>query len=390
MSLTTHPNAPKNIEIECLRGLAVIFVLIQHLPGLFLWTSNSANRYAVGMWVGVDLFFAISGYVIARGLVDQLQDVEGELFWRRTIAFWIRRAWRILPTAWLWLAVPAIYLTLAASLRGQSVSASLYAGAAAAVLQVSNFHHYACSIKESAYCGAFPIYWSLSLEEQFYIVFPFVVLLARRHILWVVAFFAVIQVPFSRDHWQGLAAFVRTDAICLGVCVALLARSPYYRIFEPIFLRGRAQLFSTTIIVAAIATVVRLQLVPFALGLTSLICAVAVWIASYDRGYMFRSKFCRVVLGWCGSRSFAIYLCQIPVFILVQDAWRYYSPTGGFDGTYFLRFFLPAIALIALFSELNYRFVETPLRRKGREVAERFAEAGSDSSQNMKSLPRKG
>lgn len=385
-----HSDAPRNIEVECLRGLAVIFVFIQHLPGLLLWSSNSVNEYSLGMFVGVDLFFAISGFVIARGLLDQLYGMEGEVFWRKTIAFWIRRAWRILPSAWLWLLVPTIYIAAVGSLRGQPVSASLYAGAAAAVLQVSNFHHYACSIKESAYCGAFPIYWSLSLEEQFYIVFPFVLLLARRRILWVVALFAAIQIPLSRDHWQGLAAFVRTDAICLGVCVALLARSAYYRIFEPTFLRGRAQVFSTIVLVAAMATVVRFQLVPFALGLTALICATAVWIASYDKGYFFRSRLCLSVLGWCGSRSFAIYLCHIPVFILVQDVWRGYAPAGGFDGTYFLRFFLPAIALVALLSELNYRLVETPLRKKGREVAKRFVEAGADSSQNVKALSRAG
>lgn len=375
MSPPNRPEARFNPEIECLRGVAVIFVLVQHLPGLFLWTSQSAWAIAEGLWVGVDLFFAISGFVIARTLVDHLQDARGELFWRRTIAFWIRRAWRILPTAWLWLLIPLVYLVIANLLRHQPVSPSLFAGALAAVLQVSNFHHYGCSVDATAYCGAFPVYWSLSLEEQFYLLLPFVVLFARTRLLWFVALVAIVQIPFNREHWQGFAAFVRTDAICLGVCVALLTRSRYYPLFEPTFLRGRAQIFFLVMTLMAIATVVRFHLVPFALGLTSVLCMIAVWAASYNRGYLFRSRFVHVVLGWCGSRSFAIYLCQIPVFILVQDIWKSYAPVAGFNGSYSLKFIVPALLLIGLFAELNYRFVETPLRRKGREIAARFEKA---------------
>src|SRR5690554_7448281 len=64
-------------DLEMLRGLAVIGVVIHHArDNLFTWSSPGLERLATyfGGWVGVDLFFAISGFVIARTLLPQLQD----------------------------------------------------------------------------------------------------------------------------------------------------------------------------------------------------------------------------------------------------------------------------------------------------------------------------
>ncbi|MGA0369805.1 MAG: acyltransferase family protein [Kiritimatiellia bacterium] len=103
------PSSPRIPDVEVLRGIAVLLVLLQHLNGdLFINTAShlhSPFHYWSG-WVGVDLFFAISGFVIARSLIPQLQVSKDRSSRRRIVlSFWIRRAWRLFPSACLWLAI---------------------------------------------------------------------------------------------------------------------------------------------------------------------------------------------------------------------------------------------------------------------------------------------
>ena len=96
-------------DIELLRGIAIVFVLIEHIRiNLLTWTGGEGTPlyHYFGFWTGVDLFFAISGFVIARSLLRSLDGTSGFTeFFNVAIAFWVRRAWRLLPSAWLWLGL---------------------------------------------------------------------------------------------------------------------------------------------------------------------------------------------------------------------------------------------------------------------------------------------
>ena len=97
-------------DIEVLRGIAVLFVCVEHMHmNLFAWVPGQWHQMLYGwsgMWSGVDLFFVISGFVIARDLVPRLA-ATGSTHERLvvSVAFWIRRAWRLIPSAWWWLGV---------------------------------------------------------------------------------------------------------------------------------------------------------------------------------------------------------------------------------------------------------------------------------------------
>src|SRR4051794_35893496 len=92
----------RNPEVEALRGVAVLMILYAHLGSVWLgddlynWTRNYVQP-----GTGVDLFFCISGYVITHHLLTQ----DRSSFLQFAIPFWIRRFWRLAPTAWLWLAI---------------------------------------------------------------------------------------------------------------------------------------------------------------------------------------------------------------------------------------------------------------------------------------------
>ena len=139
----------RNSEIECLRAVAVLGVIFHHMLGnLFqhgLPVLGSMPNY-FNFWFGVDLFFSISGYVIARTLLPQLAAFDGTLRQQIVIttAFWIRRAWRLLPSAWLWLgltllAVVAFNHSGARGARAM-VDSSTVAGSAGSSRQKSAMH----------------------------------------------------------------------------------------------------------------------------------------------------------------------------------------------------------------------------------------------------------
>ena len=102
-------NAKRIMDVEVLRAVAVLAVLFHHLPdNLFTDPVPSLARIHewAQTWWGVDLFFAISGFVIARSLIPVLQGcTTGQERWQQVRHFWLRRAFRLLPSAWLWLAV---------------------------------------------------------------------------------------------------------------------------------------------------------------------------------------------------------------------------------------------------------------------------------------------
>lgn len=364
-------------DIEVLRGIAVLMVVIHHAhDNLFTWASPNMSLFYTYFsgWVGVDLFFAISGFVIARDLVPRLQaSPRGEATLRLVLAFWVRRIWRLLPSAWLWLLV-ILVASVAFNQSGvfggfrTNLEASV-----AGVLQIANVR-FAEAFMNWPYGASF-VYWSLSLEEQFYLLFPLAILLTRRYLVYamivlVLAQFFVVRTPM-------LMVF-RTDALALGVLLALWSRHPSYELFKPVSL-GR---FKSGIAMAAGALLCmsilgadQLHNVSIKIGVIALLSAALVWVASYDHGYLSMPRPLSSVLIWLGARSYGIYLIHIPAFFFTREFW--YRVHGGveFDPAFFYPFILTATALIVLLCELNYRLVETPFRRKGKFIAEHIQNA---------------
>ncbi|MDR6373862.1 peptidoglycan/LPS O-acetylase OafA/YrhL [Paraburkholderia caledonica] len=100
----------RNDDIEILRGVAVLFVLGDHLLGFWnIEGVQSALSDYLSLWGGVDLFFAISGFVITRSLLRSMADLHSlQDRVRALVSFWIKRVWRLWPAAWFWLVLPFV------------------------------------------------------------------------------------------------------------------------------------------------------------------------------------------------------------------------------------------------------------------------------------------
>jgi peptidoglycan/LPS O-acetylase OafA/YrhL len=366
-------NSRRIDEIEVLRAIAIMMVFIEHIPiNLFFWRSQLGDVLAAD-WngsAGVDLFFAISGFVIARGLLPRLQDCPaGAPYARTTLTFLLHRFWRLQPSAWLWVAVPLIVgLFFNRSGALHTPHANLAAGLTA-LLGISNFRF--AAIFGSQDGGLSFAYWSLSLEEQFYILLPLLALLLRARLAWAMLALLAWQFLMPPDPlWYA----TRPGALAAGVLLAIWRESGSYAIAAPAFLRHGPIVRAAFVcgIVAALGALESnlprpLMTIPY--GMVALLSALAVYAASFDCGYILPAGLLRDMLVWIGNRSYAIYLIHIPAFAFTRELYMWVRPPGLFHSTQeATHYVVVALFLTLALSDLNYRFVETPLRRYGRAI----------------------
>lgn len=222
-------------EIQGLRAIAVIAVLLFHI-----WPNAIPGGY-----VGVDVFFVISGYLITKLLVSH-QIGKGRI---QLLNFYVRRIRRLLPAAALVLVsiVGATFLLAPVSLWGEFANHVV-----ASTLYVENWYLGHLSID---YLGAENTpsptqhYWSLSIEEQFYFIWPLLIMLAgslavkfqkssRKVLFGVLLFifagslFSSIYVTFENQTQGYFATYTRTWELALGglLAIAGLRLSPVWRL----------------------------------------------------------------------------------------------------------------------------------------------------------------
>ena len=184
-----------------------------HLPMPWLWGAVAKSGAA-----GVDLFFALSAYLITSLLLKELEETGGISLHR----FYLRRILRIWP---LYLLVVALGVVFSQTMAGQHLAWYYVAGY---LLFVGNWVHAVFGRPESV-CS--PL-WTVSIEEQFYLLWPVLMKLLRRRGMIVAAITIFLVATVSRVAFMlaGLSGgFIyygsntRCDALALGILVALFA-----------------------------------------------------------------------------------------------------------------------------------------------------------------------
>lgn len=328
-------------DIDGLRALAVLAVIAFHFDKSFL----------PGGFVGVDIFFVLSGYLIT-GVI--CYGIENDSF--SFLEFYRRRIKRILPayvivsTATLFAAsfllIPNDYIFYTTSL-------------AASWVFVSNVFF---SMLSWGYFGQrteeFPLLhtWSLAVEEQFYFVFPLLLLLAYRyfkgHVAWVVAGVAVAFLILSQSKVDEIKSYflitTRAHELMIGSLVLFSTRS------HPVQHK----------IVADVLAVAGLSLIAGSLffidrntsfpGVNSLYpcLGTALLIHAGARNNITSSLLCHRVVVFIGLISYSLYLWHWPVLALVR--YRGINPSGLTGAA--------AVVLIFILSVLTWKYIENPAR----------------------------
>lgn len=330
-------------EIDGLRAIAVLAVVLDHggygLPGGF---------------VGVDIFFVISGFVICRQLAASMQ--AGQFLWRE---FLLRRVRRILPLqilvtsvtlllSWV-LLLPAEFQRVCHAAAAQSCFAvNLY------FWRTVDYFGTAGKVQPLLHC------WSLSVEEQFYLVFPACLLfsyrwLSPRALSWLLGLCIMIllgcsEYLCSRSPWAAWYLHPsRTWELLLGCAVALIPNRLIGVRARLLDLAGAALTFSALFAFDHRSRFPGLAACWPCLGTALLIC-------SNGRGLQFTGRFLALpVLRLLGRISYSIYLWHWPFLVLLSPFRLERGWIGWIDAG-----FLPALLLISL---LSWRFFEEPARR---------------------------
>jgi peptidoglycan/LPS O-acetylase OafA/YrhL len=361
-----------NLEIEYLRAVAVLLVIAAHTAPIFPWL--------IGQWTGVDLFFCISGYVISRSFEQSFdRAIEDGRWFSTALAFWVRRLFRLAPSAWLWLALNVF------GCWAYNSSGSFLGTPEQNVRDALFFLGFGTNFAlASGAMHSNRFFWSLTLEDQFYFLFPFFLLLVRPYWRWVVllGLIALQTIPDRSFHGADLPGYfwvTRLDALMWGCLIQQFSRSQAYGWFRPKILRYRPLAFAVSgALIYLLIEIPKETFSPY-LGnrLESQIALAAaglVFLASFDRGYALPLPgILKDVFRWIGERSYALYLIHIPLLCYLGETWFRCSYLFGEhppDKQYFFGIAFPVLLLIL--AEFNFRFFETPLRRKGKVLAQRL------------------
>jgi peptidoglycan/LPS O-acetylase OafA/YrhL len=343
-------------DVEGLRAIAVVLVLLFHL-GL--------GRFSGG-FVGVDVFFVLSGFLITRLLLKELHR-SGTISLR---SFWARRARRLLPASAF---VAVVTLVAAHWLLPPLSQQTLGRDAIAVGFFVVNWRF---AVQLGDYFGAqlgaanpSPLlhFWSLAVEEQFYLVWPPLMLLVsrrprhyRRLLSLLVVFIIIASVIASvwMTHTNQTYAFyllpARMFELLAGAGVALAA--PFIRTADA-RVRAACGWLGLVMIVAVSVTYDATTSFPGIAAAIPVAATVLVIVAGGEGAATWAPGALLDVspLQWIGRHSYAIYLWHWPILVLAEARWG----ALGFVGKTL------CVALALGLSALSYQFIENPIRHSG-------------------------
>jgi peptidoglycan/LPS O-acetylase OafA/YrhL len=344
-------------SLDGIRAVAVISVVVFHF----------FTRGATGGYLGVDMFFVLSGYLITTLLLLEWTN-------HRTIglrAFWARRARRLLPALLLVLTVVAIWSAFAldaarrSSVRGQGLSALFYS---------ANWYLIFGGEESIGRAGGLaPLFhtWSLAIEEQFYLVWPVVVVLCLRRWggalrpLVIVAVTAsvvslvlmpVLFVPGTEARAY-LATDTRAHQLLIGALLAMALQTQVWRARSERW-APRLAPFAALAIVAAVLFAPGPETskflyyggsVGFALCVAVVIAAVMAPTSSWLKALLALAP-----LVWLGRISYGVYLWHVPVRAMVSNA------ETGLGGPALL---IARVVGTVGVAALSYYLIEMPIRR---------------------------
>ncbi len=345
-------------DIDGLRALAVLPVIAFHM----------GVQVLRGGFIGVDIFFVVSGYLISSKIIH---DLEREQF--SISKFYIRRVKRIMPALVLMMLITSI---LAATFSYPDEFQAYAHSLIAAVASVSNIYFWQSQDYFAAGRPAPLLHtWSLSVEEQFYIILPpvliFVYRYCREKLIHVIcAFLTISLIAASVDAFRNpsFAFYLPHTRIWEFLIGTLLVRARLKPLDRPL-VRESAAALGFILIVGSVFVVDKRMPFPGLVAIPPCLGAALI-IAAGSRGVNQIGKLLSSFpLRWIGVLSYSLYLWHWPFIVFFKEA----KPTQ------FLSLGDKAILsiIILLAAYCSWRFIEQPFRRStagGRRV---FATVGA-------------
>lgn len=339
-------------QLDSLRAIAVLFVIIHH----WIPKDNILNSLPNGA-IGVDIFFVLSGFLITKILFDAKNTAE-DLGGSKRVAlknFYARRTLRIFPIYYITLFVLLIFHSATTT---QIKPAFLYYAT-----YVSNFYFFS----RQSFDGMLSHLWSLAVEEQFYLFWPWIILFTKRkYLLPVIAGFILIgsgsNFLLRQEPMREILTFTCFDAFGLG---ALLSWQMTYRAHN---LHRFYKNLSIAAGIAALFFILYVIRISIVVPLRLINATIALWLITFivihaqSSNPLFRSVWNNRGLVFLGRISYGLYLYHnlIPFFnSKVINVYLKPLLPEVLSQTYWGIFFLVENALVlVLLAWFSYVFIE--------------------------------
>jgi peptidoglycan/LPS O-acetylase OafA/YrhL len=327
-------------QIQGLRALAVVLVLLYHA------------KFLPGGYIGVDIFYVISGYLITSLLLRECEKTDGISFAR----FYLRRIKRLLPASSLVLIITAlvswwVYPSILRADLGRDI--------AAASLYISNYFFALWQMDYQNLDAIPPVvihYWSLAVEEQFYLLWPLIIYLLYKFgkrrtvgigiaVITLISFLLSLFLTSASPLWAFYSLPTRAWELGIGALVLFFPAK-----------WGDFQGYAWLAVIAIGYSAARFTDASAFPGTAALfpVLATALTLASVKNWPKVIDTSSRLpVIQWLGNISYPLYLWHWPVLVIP-------NLYLGRDLSIMER--LMAIVLTLILADLTHRFVEQPLR----------------------------
>lgn len=374
------PHAPAAGEpqripaLDGIRGLAILLVLVHHYVatvdhGQLAPVAQAIVSMSAFTFVGVDIFFVLSGFLIG-GII--LRNGHEEGFLKR---FYVRRAARLLPVYLLVVALYAIaspYLLSAPTPGGDYLVKG--SGDALPLWTYLTYLQNVAMASSGQWGGIWlAATWSLSVEEQFYLFAPVLLLVVpRRHLAAVLIGLALLS-PVIRialivitENW--VASYVllpaRWDSLIVGILGALAFQSVEGRTWmaqRSAVLRGAFFVLGAAMLLMMVCGLPAKHPIMITLGLSvvALFGLSLIAVALTEPGSVVARAMRNRQLVWLGGISYGVYLIHHPMLSLVR--WSYDGAKPRLDDLTSVLLTLLALALTLALATLSWRFFEKPI-----------------------------
>ena len=342
-------------EIDGLRAIAILSVIFFHADFTFFR----------GGFVGVDVFFVISGYLIANIILSEIKQGSFSL-----LVFYERRARRIIPALFFVIlcTLPFIWsLMLPSDLKNFSLSLI------ATALFASNVFFWLSSgyFDTSSYLKPLIHTWSIAVEVQFYIIFPFILIFflkfARKFIFLFFLLLAIISLVVAQWSSKSYPYFnfyllpTRLFEIISGVLIcffipnkynlALTSKSDFYKKLTDQSL----SIFGLVLVIYSIIKFDKEVPLPSLYTLVPIIGTVLVIVFANNKTLVGKILSNKLFSG-IGLISYSAYLWHQPIFAIA----RYQS----YDGRLTSKFILIILIIIFFLAFLSWKYIEKPFRAR--------------------------
>lgn len=356
------------VEINRLRAVAVLLVLVDHFQSMVRYVVIQGRTIA-DFWVGVDLFLVISGFVVTSTFYNSYLKDGYNI--STIYKFYYKRFYRIVPAM---LAVLAINVGLYYLLKyfGYIDSWALDAtsrlkGAASILSFTANLFYGQKDVLPPFDLGYF---WSVSLEWQFYCIFPLLIYFCLKSWRDRLITLGVLIVLMSIFRYSGIfsSGLLRYDGFIVGITIFFIDYS----------LRGKVNNIDRVSFINKLYLLVLvwvLLVLPSVLSGTFLFTILAVlsgcilYLCSLDVGYLSYGKYINIVLDYIGNRSYLIYLTHMTSFLIVRAACYFVKfdiSVGGVKKTMFLLFLYIVIQVFII--EILAKYIEKPGIKKSHNL----------------------